>query len=135
MRLRPHHLLCIQSYSGKGYNDAFVENMNRITERLRNEDKTSVEIVFSDDDLCACCPNLQKDGFCRDNEKVTSYDKKVTGYFHIEEKTYTYQDITREIRRRMTPEILADICKDCEWYPTSACKRVLCENSSPGQTS
>lgn len=135
MRLRPHHLLCTQSYSGKGYNDAFVENMNRITERLRNEDKTSVEIVFSDDDLCACCPNLQKDGFCRDNEKVTSYDKKVTGYFHIEEKTYTYQDITREIRRRMTPEILADICKDCEWYPISACKRVLCENSSPGQTS
>ncbi len=126
MRLRPHHLLCTQSYSGKGYDAAFVDNMNQITRRLRTEKSTPVEVVFSDDDLCACCPNRLENGFCKDNEKVISYDKKVIQYFHIEEKTYIYQELAREIREKMTPEMLASICGDCEWYPISACRRVLC---------
>ncbi len=129
MRLRPHHLLCTQSYSGKGYDNAFVENMNRITAALRKNVLVPVEIVFSADDLCSCCPNMIDKSLCKDNKKVTSYDKKVTEYFHIEEKTYIYQDITREIRKKMTPEILEDICGDCEWYPVSACKTVLCKKN------
>ena len=27
MRLRPHHLLCILTYGGRGYTEAFVENI------------------------------------------------------------------------------------------------------------
>lgn len=126
MRLRPHHLLCTQSYSGKGYDAAFVENMNLLVARLRTEEPVSVEITFSADDLCSSCPNMSDKALCKDNKKVTSYDKKVTEYFHIEEKTYIYQDIAREIRKKMTPEILEDICGDCEWYPISACRKVLC---------
>ncbi len=129
MRLRPHHLLCTQSYSGKGYDTAFVENMNQLTAKLRGKEPVSVEVVFSADDLCSHCPNLSDGALCRDNKKVTSYDKKVTEYFHIEEKTYIYQDIARKIRKSMTPEILEDICGDCEWYPISACRKVLCEKS------
>lgn len=128
MRLRPHHLLCTQSYSGKGYDDAFVENMNQIVEKLRGEDPVPVEIVFSTDDLCACCPNMLGTDHCKDNEKVKYYDRKVTEYFNIEEKTYIYQDITREIREKMTPEMLCDICGNCEWYPVSACRKVLTNN-------
>ncbi|MDD7224175.1 MAG: DUF1284 domain-containing protein, partial [Lachnospiraceae bacterium] len=30
--LRPHHLLCTQGYSGKGYSDDFVENMDKIVD-------------------------------------------------------------------------------------------------------
>ena len=132
MRLRPHHLLCTQSYSGKGYDSAFVENMDQIVEKLRNEEHTPVEIIFSSDDLCACCPNMEGENLCKDNIKVTSYDKKVTEYFHIEEKNYIYQDITREIREKMTPAILKDICGDCEWYPVSACRQILCGGPSSG---
>lgn len=129
MRLRPHHLLCTQSYSGKGYDDAFVENMNRLVKELRKKEPVPVEIVFSTDELCAHCPNMKSENFCKDNQKVISYDKKVTEYFHIEEKTYIYQDITKEIREKMTPEMLEDICGSCEWYPISACRRVLCGKS------
>lgn len=129
MRLRPHHLLCTQSYSGKGYDDAFVENMNRLVKELRKKEPIPVEIVFSTDELCAHCPNMKSENFCKDNQKVISYDKKVTEYFHIEEKTYIYQDITKEIREKMTPEMLEDICGSCEWYPISACRSVLCGKS------
>ena len=123
--LLPHHLLCTQSYSGKGYDDTFVENMNRITQKLRTEEQTPVDIVFSTDSLCLCCPNKIKEGQCKDDGKVLLYDAKVVQYFHLEEKTYIYQDITREIRENMTPEMLHDICGNCNWYPVSACRRVL----------
>lgn len=132
MRLRPHHLLCTQSYSGKGYNDTFVDNMNLLTARLRSEKSTPIELVFSTDDLCACCPHMLGTDLCEFNENVKRYDAKVIEYFHLKEKTYIYQDITRKIREGMTPEMLEDICGGCSWYHVSACRKVLTgENTSP----
>ena len=58
MRLRPHHLLCTQGYSGKGYSPEFVKNMDAVVRRLRTEQKTPIELVFSTDDLCSCCPDM-----------------------------------------------------------------------------
>ena len=126
MRLRPHHLLCTQSYSGKGYDDAFIKNMDQITALLRSDTPVPIEIVCGTDDLCEHCPNKVEKNICKDNDKVNAYDAKVKEYFHIEEKTYIYQDITREIREKMTPDILEDICGNCGWYPVSACQKTLC---------
>jgi len=67
MRLRPHHLLCTQGYSGKGYSDDFVQNMTAITNRLRNEAGIVINIVFSTDDICAKCPQMI------DNDKVKRF--------------------------------------------------------------
>ncbi len=128
LRLRPHHLLCTQAYSGKGYGSEFVKNMNLVTAKLHSEEKTPVEIVFSTDDLCACCPHMLGENLCESNENVNRYDAGVIKHFHIEEKVYIYQDITREIRKKMTPEILKDICGGCSWYPISACRKILAGN-------
>ncbi|MDY5846923.1 MAG: DUF1284 domain-containing protein [Bariatricus sp.] len=125
MELRPHHLLCTQAYSGKGYSDEFVRNMDELTEKLRKNEPVKIKITFSTDDLCACCPNKVGEGKCVTDEKVKRYDQKVVEYFHIEEKEYIYQEITEEIREKMTPEMLEDICEGCSWYPISACRRIL----------
>ena len=37
IKLRPHHLLCTQGYSGKGYSREFVENMTEIVKSIKNE--------------------------------------------------------------------------------------------------
>lgn len=123
IRLRPHHLLCTQGYSGKGYSDSFVANMTAVTVYLRGNADAAVEIVFSTDDLCVKCPQMLGVNLCRDNDKVKNFDKKVVDYFNIEEKTYLYHDITREIDSKMTPLMMDDICSNCSWYPISACKR------------
>ena len=34
VRLRPHHLLCLLSYIGRGYSPAFSANMTRVARRL-----------------------------------------------------------------------------------------------------
>ena len=123
MKLRPHHLLCTQGYSGKGYNDSFVQNMTTITDYLRSEENAVVDITFSTDDICTGCPNMLGTDLCKDNEKVKTFDRKVIDYFGIEEKRYNYKDIISKINAQMTEMIMDDICSACSWYPISACKK------------
>lgn len=123
MRLRPHHLLCTQGYGGKGYSSDFVLNMTTITNRLRKETNVMVDIVFSTDDICEKCPNMISTDLCKDQCKVKYFDRKIVDYFGLEEKSYIYQDLVREINTRITETIFDDICSSCIWYPVSACKR------------
>jgi len=117
IKLRPHHLLCTQTYSGKGYSSDFVENMDIITSRLRLAPETIVEIVTTTDDICAKCPLVTEAGFCAAQEKVQRIDSKVMTHFGICEKAYAYGDITREIGKKINASIFEDICGECEWYP------------------
>ena len=43
----------------------------------------------------------------------------------MKEQEYIYQDIVTEIQSKITPEILADICEGCGWYPVSACREKI----------
>lgn len=123
INLRPHHLLCTQGYSGKGYSDGFVSNMDKVVDYLRNNKDSRVKLIFSTDDLCIDCPNKLSEDLCSTQEKVKSFDSKTVKYFNLEEREYDYHEITRFIDDNMTEEMLADICEGCSWYPISACKR------------
>lgn len=126
IKLRPHHLLCTQGYSGKGYSDGFVTNMDRVVDSLRHELGTEIQLVFTTDDLCTDCPNKRGENLCETQEKVAGFDRKTVEYFGLEEKKYVYQDIVAYIDDNMTEEMLADICKGCGWYPISACREKIC---------
>ena len=125
MDLRPHHLLCTQGYSGKGYSDEFVGNMNRLTEALRSGKPVRVHLTFSTDDLCSKCPHMLGTDLCSTNEKVKRFDRKTAEYFHLEEKEYIYQELVEKIREEITPRMLEDICDGCSWYPVSACREKI----------
>lgn len=51
VRLRPHHLLCMLTYVGKGYTSGFVENYDRVATRL-NAGEEDIELVDGPDDIC-----------------------------------------------------------------------------------
>ena len=116
IKLRPHHLLCTQTYRGRGYSEDFVENMNEITSILRNNPKTLVDIIASTDDICEKCPRMVNIGICATNEKVNRIDSKVMQYFGVREATYVYGDIVNEINKKANASIIEDICSECEWY-------------------
>lgn len=126
MKLRPHHLLCTQSYEGKGYSNEFVKNMDKVTNVLRNEKDTKIELIFSTDDICSKCPEKIDVDLCKSNEKVKEIDSKVVKYFDLEEKEYNYEDIVKYIKKKMTIEIMDDICSKCQWYNNSNCKNIIC---------
>jgi hypothetical protein len=127
MKLRPHHLMCIQSYVGKGYDEDFVKVMDKITYELRNNKEYLINIVFSTDDICVACPNMLDINLCKTNEKVNNIDSKVIKYFNLEEKEYIYKDIVNYIKNNITLEIMDDICKECEWYNISECRSIICK--------
>ena len=127
IRLRPHHLLCTQGYSGKGYDSGFVAHMNEVVEQLRNVPGTKITLTFSTDTLCSCCPHKEGEDLCDTQEKVKRFDQKVVDYFGLEEKEYSYQELIREIDAKMTEEMLADICEGCGWFPISACRKNICK--------
>jgi len=70
VRLRPHHLLCMLTFIGKGYTEAFTENYVRIAVRLSaGED---ILVVEGPDDICA--PMLGEAGSHCLCETVTERD-------------------------------------------------------------
>lgn len=120
--LRPHHLLCTMAWSGKGYDKAFTEHMDRIVHRLRTEERTPVRLVFCTDELCSACPHLHGPDLCSTNEKVKALDRKTADCFHLEPQTYIYQELICEIRRTAAPELIDHICGDCSWYNVTNCR-------------
>ncbi|MCR4690773.1 MAG: DUF1284 domain-containing protein [Lachnospiraceae bacterium] len=131
MKLRPHHLLCTQGYSGKGYSDDFVVTMDKVTEKLRNDRNAQVEIVFSTDNLCKNCPSKVAEGICESDEKVIRFDNGVIKALDLKEGVYSYQELIARLDQYLISgdedERLQEICGDCEWYPVSACwKNIKC---------
>jgi len=64
LRIRAHHLLCLQGFQGYGYDAAFVANMHRVLRQIRSGGDCVLQIVDHCDAICACCPH-NKQQVCR----------------------------------------------------------------------
>jgi biotin-[acetyl-CoA-carboxylase] ligase BirA-like protein len=123
IKLRPHHLLCIQNFRGFGYSDGFTQNMAELAAWLRCEPDTAVDVVSAADVICAKCPKKLVGDLCEAEMKVKMMDEKVLAYFDIENGRYVYNDVIGKIKAGMTAEIAEDICGGCEWY-ADLCKKL-----------
>ena len=45
IHLRPHHLLCLQAFRGKGYSESFVKKMTEVHARLRENPKLEIRLA------------------------------------------------------------------------------------------
>ncbi|MDR0886110.1 MAG: DUF1284 domain-containing protein [Clostridiales Family XIII bacterium] len=123
IHLRPHHLLCTQGYSGKGYSSEYVKNMTAITDILRTDANARVQITFAADDLCRYCPHLEDDTRCNDQHKIDCLDSGVVHLLTLKEGEYAYQDLIHEIHDKINAAKFDEICSTCTWYPISSCKK------------
>ena len=119
VRLRPHHLLCVLTYAGKGYNPAFTANMTRIAGRLGAGEKIS--IVEGPDDICAPLLN-GPDPHCQ-RASVTERDRaaardlgRLPGF---EVRTGTrltlHAGLLRRLRQAFAARQIRSACAGCEW--------------------
>lgn len=129
IKLRPHHLLCTQSYEGMGYSPAFIENMDRITGALRARPDTEIQLVFTTDSLCEACPHKRGEDLCDSQDNVKSFDRRTIEAFDLKEKTYIYSELIDMINRSMTEARLRAICEGCGWIDRSACIKCICRCS------
>lgn len=120
IRLRPHHLLCILTYAGKGYSPAFVANYDAIAARICAGE--AVLIISGPDDVCA--PLLgEADAHCF-NASVTERDRlaardvgALLGQV-VEEGAVLTLDAARlkQMREAFATHAIRSACPGCEWH-------------------
>lgn len=117
IRLRPHHLLCLQTYAGKGYTPAFTANYDMIAARLsQGED---IEIVEGPDDICT--PLLtEPDPHCW-RDSVTQRDQQAAADLQplLTANSGTKLTLTAHLLDTMRTAFrtgpLRPACTGCEW--------------------
>ena len=117
MHLRPHHLLCIQKYTGHGYDAAFTAHMTAVSLHLRNAPQTVVTLQNGADDLCKQCPHLES-GVCDAEQKTGALDRAVMRTLSVQYGTsaawYAFaQDANAKI---LQTNAFHEICACCQWY-------------------
>ncbi|AAB89439.1 DUF1284 domain-containing protein [Archaeoglobus fulgidus] len=112
MKLRGHHLICLQFFRGEGYSGEFVENVKKIMERL--ESGETVEVVAGVDDICVACPYNR--GYCgkdeTSEERVREMDKAAVRLLGVSEKT-TWREVAERIEKVLNEWRV--FCEDCDW--------------------
>lgn len=115
--LRPHHALCIQKFTGHGYDRAFTLHMTAIVSALGAAPDTPVLLTPGCDEVCGQCPN-NRSGACVSLEKVRRIDEAVLALCGLAYgQTVTWRELSSTARERIfhTPEFKA-VCSSCEWY-------------------
>jgi len=122
LKLRPHHALCAQFFTGHGYSEQFVAHMRRTLDTLNRG--ASVTLVNGCDCICAGCPNNQN-GVCETDEKVRAIDRRVldaTGLSFGD--TLPWRDLCALAQERIIVlGALPSVCGGCEWI--GLCKNRL----------
>lgn len=120
VRLRPHHLLCLLTYVGKGYTPGFVANYDRIALRLsKGED---VLVVDGPDDICAALL-CEPDAHCfrdsvRGRDAQAAYDvgdllgMEISAGVRIE----LHPGLLARMRKAFAEGVTRQACLGCEWF-------------------
>lgn len=129
MNLRPHHLLCIQKFTGHGYNESFTAHMTSVVSELAGNPMTRIAVTRGCDDLCRMCPN-NVDGSCSSLQKAALMDSKVLAACELAagEKA-PWKELADKARERIfETDDFSAICSCCQWF--DLCRRTeVCHES------
>lgn len=113
-KLRPHHILCILHFEGKGYSIEFTENMKNVISQLASYD-TEVELTTSSDIICRNCPH-NIDGKCS-GYKAEKYDTAVMQILNLAQgDNYNWSYLKGKAQADIIAAgKLCEVCGDCQW--------------------
>lgn len=133
MKLRPHHLLCVQKYTGHGYDERFTAHMTALTARLRAAPETEIVLTGGCDELCAACPNVRA-GVCADGEKTAAMDAAVLARCGLAAGTAApWREAARLARERIfRTDGFISVCGGCQWFGLCAETEVPCDEDGEG---
>lgn len=115
LRFRGHHLICLNFFSGEGYDTSFVENLKAVLRRAENEE---IEVSDGADDICGGCPYL-KDYKCKydegADEEIREMDEMALRLLEIEQGTKIRAQEIKEKIPGIFPRWFANWCYECDW--------------------
>ncbi|MBN9363547.1 MULTISPECIES: DUF1284 domain-containing protein [unclassified Devosia] len=120
IRLRPHHLLCLLTYVGKGYSAAFTANYDAIAARIG--DGEDVLIVAGPDDICApllgdADPHCHRDSVVeRDRLALRDLGELLEAPPGLGERLALEPALLRQMRDAFATGRTRAACAGCEWH-------------------
>lgn len=131
IQLRAHHLLCIQNYTGHGYDEAFTEHMNQVTASLAKNPEQIIQICEGCDELCSVCPNREEVAanesgkltgqnafICNSPDKVEKMDSAVMRICALDIGARLAWQAARQKAKTLIlqTEQFEAVCGECSWY-------------------
>ena len=125
IRLRPHHLLCLQTYAGKGYTPAFTANYDLIAARLSNGE--DIEIVEGPDDICTPLltetdPHCWRDSVTQRDQQASTDLQPLLKATNTGTKLTLTAPLLEKMRASFRAGPLRPACTGCEW--SDLCTRI-----------
>lgn len=116
LKLRGHHLLCLQGFQGYGYDEDFVINMTNIN-NLRKSSRTIISLTNESDDICNSCPNLKND-LCenkKQNHIIRKMDDEVLSKLDSNKDQNAIKLFEEVSLKFNTLNSVKNICFGCKW--------------------
>jgi hypothetical protein len=120
IRLRPHHLLCLLTYVGKGYSAAFTANYDAIAARIG--DGEDLLIVAGPDDICAPLlgdaePHCHRDSVIeRDRLALRDLGELLETPPAVGASIVLESTMLRQMREAFTAGRTRAACMGCDWH-------------------
>jgi len=105
MRLRGHHLICLNFFRGYGYSRRFVERVRKVVERV---ERGRIRIVSGPDDICRFCPMLRR---CKVSEDLDEMALKLLRV----KSGVRWEEVRRRVSK-IAPVWRRIACPGCRWY-------------------
>lgn len=120
VKIRAHHILCMQGFCGYGYSQDFVNNIAQVIKDINSSPELEVEIIAECDVICSHCP-YNSGGVCqkRSNsvQRVGDMDLRVLRKLELKEGAKgRAKDIFSLVNTTLRNiSYIQDICGDCNW--------------------
>jgi uncharacterized protein len=117
IRIRAHHLLCIQGFQGYGYNTEFKQEMGEIISFIYSNPLNKLQIITKTDEICKYCPHEIAGSCSKENySELKLLDELVLKKtFLNENEVYTFEMAKKVLDDNLKYEDIIEICGNCFW--------------------
>ncbi|WP_026486431.1 DUF1284 domain-containing protein [Caldanaerobius polysaccharolyticus] len=123
VRLRGHHLICLNFFQGEGYSGDFIDNVKQLLDMVQKGEK--IKVVEGPDDVCSACPYLKGD-ICTHkegaDEEIKEMDDKARNHLCIESSQEVVWNEIKQKVNSISRSWFWDFCNGCDWQ--KVCNRM-----------
>jgi hypothetical protein len=120
IRLRPHHLLCMLTFAGKGYTPEFVRHFESVVSRIATGQEP-IEIVEGPDEICSSLL-AQADCHChnasvklRDQQAAEAIGDLLQRSIRAGEQFVPDANLVQTLRTAFATGTIRQACSGCQW--------------------